>query len=157
MLRPVVDNARRGERIVILRTGAETGGELLLFDAFLQPGAHVPASHVHPRQEERFTILSGKLRFRLGHQSLIAERGVSLTVPGGTPHWFGNIGDGVAQVRVEVRPAGTCGWASASDRPRWTRSAWTLKARWVVCLTTPSNCCVSGRTGGASSSPPARL
>jgi len=105
MLRPVVDNARRGERIVILRTGAETGGELLLFDAFLQPGAHVPASHVHPRQEERFTILSGKLRFRLGHQSLIAERGVSLTVPGGTPHWFGNIGDGVAQVRVEVRPA----------------------------------------------------
>lgn len=105
MLRRVVDNARRGERIVILRSGAETDGELLLFDAFLQPGAHVPASHVHPRQEEHFTILDGKLLFRIGGKTLLAERGASLTVPGGTPHWFGNVGDEIAQVRVEVRPA----------------------------------------------------
>ena len=96
---------RSGERIVILSSGSETGGELLLFDAFLQPGAHVPAAHVHPRQEERFTILAGRLRFRIGPRTILAERGMTLTVPGGTPHWFGNVGDGVAQVRVEVRPA----------------------------------------------------
>jgi mannose-6-phosphate isomerase-like protein (cupin superfamily) len=125
MLRPVVDNARRGERIVILRSGADTDGELLLFDAFLQPGAHVPASHVHPQQEERFTILSGILRFRVGGQTLVAERGMSLTVPGGTPHWFGNVGESVAQVRVEVRPAlrmqelfGTVGWLNWLLIPR---------------------------------------
>ncbi len=105
MLRRVIDNARRGERIVILRSGLETGGELLLFDAFLQPGAHVPAAHVHPRQEERFTMLAGTLRFCVGGQTMQLGRGARLTVPGGTPHWFGNVGDDVAQVRVEVRPA----------------------------------------------------
>jgi len=105
MLQRVLDNARGGERIVILRSGAETRGELLVFDAFLEPGAHVPAAHVHPRQEERFTVLAGTLQFRIGRETVLADRGMSLSVPGGTPHWFGNVGDGVAQVRVEVRPA----------------------------------------------------
>src|SRR5579859_1505981 len=105
MLQGVVDNARKGERIVILRSGVETDGELLLFDAFLEPGAHVPAAHLHPRQVERFTILAGTLRFRVGGETIVAEPGMSLTVPGGTPHWFGNLSDEVAHVRVEVRPA----------------------------------------------------
>jgi quercetin dioxygenase-like cupin family protein len=101
----VIENPRTGERIVILRSGAETGGELLEFDTFLQPGAHVPASHVHPTQEERFTVLRGKLRFRVGRRAIIAAPGTSVTIASGTDHWFGNVGENVAQVRVEVRPA----------------------------------------------------
>jgi quercetin dioxygenase-like cupin family protein len=100
-----MDNPRTGERIVILRSGAETGGELLEFDTFLQPRAHVPASHVHPAQEERFTVFSGQVRFRLGRRAFVAERGTTVTVTSGTQHWFGNIGEDVAHVRVEVRPA----------------------------------------------------
>ncbi|MBO0706281.1 MAG: hypothetical protein J2P39_13235, partial [Candidatus Dormibacteraeota bacterium] len=53
----VIENPVSGERIVIRRSGAETGGALLAFDLFLPPGAHVPAGHVHPEQEERFTVL----------------------------------------------------------------------------------------------------
>jgi hypothetical protein len=30
---------------------------------------------------------------------------MSVVVHSGTPHWFGNAGAGVAQLRVEVRPA----------------------------------------------------
>ena len=62
MLR-VIDNARSGERIVIRQSGSETDGQLLAFDLFLQPGAHVPAAHSHPRQEERFTVLRGPRPF----------------------------------------------------------------------------------------------
>lgn len=101
----VIDNPRSGERIVIVRSAAETDGELLEFDTFLKPGAHVPASHVHPAQEERFTIVSGQVRFRVGRSVLLAGPGASITVTSGTEHWFGNVGEDVAHVRVEVRPA----------------------------------------------------
>jgi quercetin dioxygenase-like cupin family protein len=101
----VLDNPGTGERIVIRTSGAETNGELLEFDLFLRPGAHVPARHLHPRQEERFTILDGTLRFSAGGRARIAGPGEVLVVPAGTPHWFGNCGKTVALVRVEVRPA----------------------------------------------------
>ena len=78
---------------------------MLAFDLFLQPGAHVPAAHSHPRQEERFTVLSGRVRFRFGRESLTAWPGTRVRVPPATVHWFGNSGREVAHVRVEVRPA----------------------------------------------------
>lgn len=101
----VIDNPRSGERIVICRGGDETEGELLAFDVYLQPGAHVPARHLHPRQEERFTVRAGYVRFRVGRQSIDGRPGTSVSVPAGTAHWFGNEGQDVAHLRVEVRPA----------------------------------------------------
>jgi quercetin dioxygenase-like cupin family protein len=101
----VIDNPRSGERIVISQSGADTDGRLLAFDLFLQPGAHVPAGHSHPRQEERFTVVAGCIRFRLERQTVLAPRGTTLSVPPGTAHWFGNSGPDVAQLHVEVRPA----------------------------------------------------
>jgi quercetin dioxygenase-like cupin family protein len=103
--RRVIDNPISGERIVIRRTGAETGGRLLVFDLFLPPGGHVPATHVHPVQEERFTVLAGRMRFRIGRRTILADPGVTVTVPQRTVHWFGNAGPGTAHARVEVRPA----------------------------------------------------
>ena len=101
----IMDNPRTGEKLVILRSGDETDGQLLIFDAYLQPGAHVPASHAHPHQEERFTVLAGRVRFRVGGSTLSLGVGQAVIVPRGTSHWFGNTGDVLAQVRVEVRPA----------------------------------------------------
>ena len=100
-----IENPVSGERIVIRRTGAETGGELLAFDLYLPPGGRVPAGHVHPAQEERFTVVEGRMRFRIGRRTLLAAPGVSVTVPRGSAHWFRNAGPGVAHARVEVRPA----------------------------------------------------
>jgi quercetin dioxygenase-like cupin family protein len=104
-MRRVLDNSATGERIIIRHSGAETGGRLLVFDLYLQPGGHVPAGHVHPQQEERFRVLDGRVRFRLGRRTRVAGPGETLVVPPGTPHWFGNHGQTVAQLRVEVRPA----------------------------------------------------
>lgn len=101
----VLDNPRSGERIVIRQSAAETHGQVLVFDLYLQPGGHVPAGHVHPRQEERFTVIDGRVRFRLGRRTIAAGPGETLVVPSGTAHWFGNGGGTVAQLRVEVRPA----------------------------------------------------
>jgi quercetin dioxygenase-like cupin family protein len=103
----VIDNPISGERIVILESGAQTGGELLVFDLFLPPGGHVPAGHVHPVQEERFTVLAGRMRFRLGRRTILAGPGETVRVPPRTSHWFGNAGPPgeVAHARVQVRPA----------------------------------------------------
>ena len=94
-----------GERITFRRTGADTGGELLAFDLELQPDGTVPGKHVHPSQEERFTVVSGRMKFRKGLRTVIAEAGDVVVVPAGTPHKFENAGDEVAHVQVEVRPA----------------------------------------------------
>jgi quercetin dioxygenase-like cupin family protein len=103
--RRVIDNPISGERIVIRTSGAESEGRLLCFDLFLPPGGHVPAPHVHPEQLERFTVVAGQLRFRIGHRTVVARPGETIAVAAGTAHWFGNPGAQVAQVRVEVEPA----------------------------------------------------
>ncbi len=103
--RRVIHNPISGERIEIRTSGAQTDGRLLCFDVFLPPGGHVPAPHTHPEQVERFTVLAGHLRFRIGRRSFLASPGETIAVPAGKPHWFGNAGTDVAHARVEVEPA----------------------------------------------------
>ncbi len=101
----VIANPISGEQIVIHTSGAETDGQLLVFELFLPPGTHVPSRHTHPLQEERFTILAGTMRFQLGWHRILAAPGDTIAIPAGVAHWFGNAGAGVAHARVEVRPA----------------------------------------------------
>lgn len=101
----VIENRSTGERIVVRTTGAATDGALFEFDLYLAPGGHVPARHSHPDQEERFTVLAGGLRLRMGRRTLRARVGDTVVVPPRTAHWFANPGLAVAHVRVEVRPA----------------------------------------------------
>jgi quercetin dioxygenase-like cupin family protein len=97
----VIDNPVSGERIVIRQSNAR----MLAFDLFLRPGGHVPAGHVHPVQEERFTVIAGRMRFRIGGRTILAHPGETVCIPAGTSHWFGNAGTNVAHTLVEVRPA----------------------------------------------------
>ncbi len=101
----VIDNPVSGERIVIRQTGAETNGRLLAFDLYLPPGGHVPATHAHPVQEERFTVVAGHMRFQIGRRSILVDPGQTIVIKAGTAHWFGNIGKESAVARVEIRPA----------------------------------------------------
>lgn len=101
----VIENPISGERIVIRRTGEDTGGALLAFELYLPPGGHVPAGHVHPEQQERFTIVEGAMEFRLGRRRLVAKPGDTVQIEPGRAHWFGNCGSGEAHAYVEVRPA----------------------------------------------------
>jgi quercetin dioxygenase-like cupin family protein len=103
--RRVIENTRSGERIVLLQTAADTNGQLLEFELLLGPGGRVPSGHVHPHQEERFTVLDGLMRFRLGGRAVMVKAGDSVTVRPGVAHAFANAGSGPARLRVEVRPA----------------------------------------------------
>ncbi len=101
----VIHNPISGERIVVRASGTQTDGRLFAFDLFLPPGGHVPARHVHPVQQERFTVVAGLMRFRLGVRTILAHPGESVLIPAGKAHWFGNAGAEIAHARVEVRPA----------------------------------------------------
>jgi mannose-6-phosphate isomerase-like protein (cupin superfamily) len=100
------ENPASGERITFRQTSATTGGELLAIDLELPAGRRVPGGqHIHPKQEERFEIVEGAMRFKMGRERVIAGPGDVVVVPPGQKHDFMNVGDGDALVRVEVRPA----------------------------------------------------
>ena len=101
----VIENPLSGERITIRRTAAQTGGTLLAWELELAPGGRVPASHAHPWQQETFTVLEGRMRFRVGWRRQVAGPGDTVTVPPGTVHHFANPGPAPARVAVQTRPA----------------------------------------------------
>jgi mannose-6-phosphate isomerase-like protein (cupin superfamily) len=101
----ILSNPVSGETIEFIRTSADTGGELLAIDLTLTPDGHVPGTHVHPEQEERFEVRSGTMKFKLGFKTIVAGPGETVVVPAGKRHRFSNAGDDDAHVHVEVRPA----------------------------------------------------
>ena len=100
-----LENPVTGERFTFTDTAATTGGELLAFDFGLRPGGAVPIPHVHPIQTERFEVIEGQMRFRVGLRTVVAGPGDVVEVEPGVAHSFANAGDEQARLRVEVRPA----------------------------------------------------
>jgi quercetin dioxygenase-like cupin family protein len=100
-----LENPVTGERFTFTDTAATTDGELLAFELGLRPGGGVPMPHVHPIQTERFEVLEGRMRFRVGWRKVIAEPGDVVEVAPGVAHSFANAGEEEAKVRVEVSPA----------------------------------------------------
>ena len=100
-----ISNPVSGEQITFLQTAADTAGEKLEFELALSPDGHVPGAHVHPEQEERFHVLEGTMKFRMGLRRIVAHAGDTVVVPAGRAHPFANGGDETARCRVEVVPA----------------------------------------------------
>ncbi|MDA8324196.1 MAG: cupin domain-containing protein [Actinomycetota bacterium] len=101
----VIENPLSGERITIRATAANAGGDVLDWTLELAPGGAVPSSHAHPEQEERFTVITGRMRFRVAGRRVIASPGDVVRVPPGTVHHFANAGSVSAIVAVQTRPA----------------------------------------------------
>lgn len=100
-----LENPITGERFTFTDTAATSGGDLLAFELALRPGGSVPISHVHPSQTERFEVIEGQMRFRLGWRTVVAGPGDVVEVAPGVRHGFANAGEDEARVSVEVRPA----------------------------------------------------
>ena len=107
MIKPgqTLENPVTGERFTFTDTAATTDGELLAFELGLRPGGAVPIPHVHPIQTERFEVVEGLMRFRVGLRRRFAGPGEVVEVAPRVLHSFANAGDEEARVRVEVRPA----------------------------------------------------
>ena len=100
----VLENPITGERAVA-RVGTEdSGGELLVADVFVRPGGAVAGEHVHPVIEETFTVVSGRVGFRLDGREAIAQPGERLHVPAGVAHDWWNAGEEEAHILVEIKP-----------------------------------------------------
>jgi mannose-6-phosphate isomerase-like protein (cupin superfamily) len=98
-------NPASGERITFRQTAAATDGALVAIDLELPAGARLPGGlHIHPRKEERFAVVAGSMRFRLGRKRVTARPGEVVIVPAGVKHAFANAGDTDALVQVEIRP-----------------------------------------------------
>lgn len=100
----VIENPVTGERAMVRVGTEEAGGELLVAELFVKPGGAVAGEHVHPVIEEWFTVLGGRVGFRLDGREAVAEPGERLHVPANGAHDWWNAGDEEAQVIVEVRP-----------------------------------------------------
>jgi quercetin dioxygenase-like cupin family protein len=90
-------------RLRLVKTGAETDGELLEMEAAYGGDGVLPPEHLHPKQVERFEVLEGKVRAIIDGDERRYEAGDVFEVPAGTPHQMA--GDGPARMRWEVRPA----------------------------------------------------
>ena len=93
-----------GERAVVLRGDAESGGSSLVVHLVVRPGGEVTGAHVHPALEERFQVLEGRLGTLVGGAKRTLEPGEVVTVPPGVEHDWWNAGDTEASVLVELTP-----------------------------------------------------
>lgn len=83
----------------------EPDGENLFVDAWLEPGGGLPP-HLHPRQEERWSVVEGEVRFQLGDEKrVIGPADGEMIVTPGTKHGLESVADREAHVRCHVLPA----------------------------------------------------
>ena len=101
----VYENPATGERVVIRVGAEECGGELLVADLYVKPDGASMGEHVHPEIEEGFTVVRGRLGYRLDGREGVAGSGQHLHVPHGTTHDWWNAGEEEARVLVEISPA----------------------------------------------------
>jgi mannose-6-phosphate isomerase-like protein (cupin superfamily) len=80
----------------------DAGGERLVADLWLQPGAAVIGEHVHDHLDERFTVIAGRLSVRVDGVESTVGAGGSVEVPAGTGHYWWNDSDEAARVAVEI-------------------------------------------------------
>ena len=100
-----IENPVTRERLVFTATSAETGGEYVRFECFVEPSGFVAAAHLHPLQEELFEIVEGSITFKVNGQELPTRPGDRVLVPARTRHQFWNAGERTARFMCEVRPA----------------------------------------------------
>ena len=101
----IIDNPVTGERIVVLQSAQETGGELFAFELSIKPHGFVSAEHIHLKQEETFEVTRGTIRFRIHGKEADAVVGQVIVIPAGTPHSWWNASDEEVAATVWLRPA----------------------------------------------------
>lgn len=87
-----------------VRQTFETRGESLIVDNWLEPGGGLPP-HWHPQQEERWSVVDGQVRFRLGDdERVIGPADGEIVVAPGVVHGVASTSDRDAHLRCVVTP-----------------------------------------------------
>lgn len=98
-----IENPVTGERIEFRERTADASR----FDYYLAPGGFAVGriDHVHPRQEERFDVRSGRLGVRIDGDEWTATAGTRFAILPETPHTVWNAGRDEMHAVIEIRPA----------------------------------------------------
>jgi quercetin dioxygenase-like cupin family protein len=99
-----VENTATGERSLLVRLPAETGGSYFEIEYTCKPfsGKNSIPAHYHATYTERFEILSGRARYLLGKEEHTAEAGETIVLPPRIVHihpWS----DSAEELRVRLR------------------------------------------------------
>lgn len=107
MVHDTIENPVTGECIAFRERADDPTVDGVAFDYHLPPGglAVGKLDHVHPEQEERFEVRSGRLGVRGDGDEWTATPGTRFAILPGTPHAVWNDGDGEMHATVEIRPA----------------------------------------------------
>jgi quercetin dioxygenase-like cupin family protein len=106
-----------GDRYTFLVTGTQSGGVSFILEAF------GPPPHIHQREEECFSLLSGHLTMTLGERQIKVAAGDFVQTARGTVHTFTNDGDDVARMLALFSPAGMDHWMTEALDPALDRVA----------------------------------
>jgi quercetin dioxygenase-like cupin family protein len=96
-------NPATGETMTFTATAEDCAEDLVRFNWRSQPGGAI-TEHLHPHQEERFTIIAGEAHFTVNGAERIVGPGETIVVPIGVRHSESNPGSVAIEGVVELRP-----------------------------------------------------
>jgi quercetin dioxygenase-like cupin family protein len=91
-----------GLSLKVMLAPSSSGGELTVFETVNAPGFGPPL-HRHT-ETEVFRVLEGRYVYEVNGQYYTATEGDVMSVPGGVPHRFVNVGDRPARQLVMMLP-----------------------------------------------------
>ena len=97
-------NPASGEWITYTAVAEDSDGQFVRFSWRKAPSGVIP-EHIHPRQQEQFTILAGEAHFTVNGHQHVATAGDTVVIPAGVPHSVQNSGPAEIDGIVERRPA----------------------------------------------------
>ncbi|MGA2009391.1 MAG: cupin domain-containing protein [Solirubrobacteraceae bacterium] len=99
-----ISNPATGEWIQFMPAPENSDDDVVRFHWRSMPGGMI-TEHIHPHQEERFTITAGEAHFTVSGRRRVVCAGETITVPIGVPHAERNPGSIAIEGIVELRPA----------------------------------------------------
>ncbi|MFY0645126.1 MAG: cupin domain-containing protein [Bacteroidia bacterium] len=88
----------------VLLVGAQTNGQLAVFEDIVEPGVGAPR-HIHHEQDETFFFLEGTFDVEIGGVLYHMNPGDMAFVPKGSIHAFKNVGKEKGILRYAFSPA----------------------------------------------------
>lgn len=99
-----VENPVTGERFRFHTRPDDPDTDPLALDIWASPEMSPLAEHVHPRQDETFTVHAGKIEVIRNGEASTYSSGREITVKAGTPHSWANAGASRLHLTVRFQP-----------------------------------------------------
>ena len=107
--------------LTVKATGETTGGAFDMVEELIAPG-FAPPPHIHHREEECFYVLSGRMTFVCGDETIAAGPGTFVVLPRGVIHTFRVEGTEPARTLMINTPAGLIGFFREMGEPAPART-----------------------------------